>query len=236
MNICLLKCGSIYESFKNRFVDYDIMFINSFRESAVDINFEVFEVHKDIYPSNLTKYDGFLSSGSLSSVYHNDPWITKYQKFIVELFQKKQKHVGICFGHQMIAHALGGKVEKAKQGWGMGIKRATIKKYTSWMDGFLNDGFNLIVSHQDQVVKLPENSTILAGNDHCPFSMFTVTKYFLGIQAHPEFTKDYHLATIDLRSKKVDPLIIKNAKKTLSQPTDEKLIIHWIENFFRETN
>jgi len=236
MKICLLKCGTIYDSLKDRFVDYDVMFINSFRESAVNINFEVFDVYKGNYPPNLKKYDGFLSSGSLSSVYDDDPWIAQYQKFTVELYEKKYMHVGICFGHQMIAHALGGKVEKAKQGWGMGVKKAKIKRYTSWMNSFPENEFNLIFSHQDQVLQLPENSTILAGNNHCPFSMFTVNDHCLGIQAHPEFSKEYSRVSIGLRSKKVDQLIIKNALESLSKATDEKRIIHWIENFFRGTS
>jgi len=233
MRICLLKCGSIYENLKEKFVDYDQMFIDVFQINAADISFDAFEVYNNAYPQNLQHYDGFLSSGSLASVYDPESWIKQYQTFVTGLHKEKRKHVGICFGHQMIAQALGGRVEKARQGWGMGIKETLLEQNLPWMNNSTKNPINLIVSHQDQVVKLPENAVVLAANVHCPVSMFMVGEHTLGIQAHPEFTRKYSKASIERRSNIVEPQIINEALQSLSLATDENLVIHWIENFFK---
>lgn len=234
MKICLLKCGSVISDLQKIHGDYDDMFRNFFKNNNVNITLDVYKVFDGEYPENLSKYDGFLSSGSLASVYDDDPWIKVYRQFIKDLYDKEYKHAGICFGHQMIAHALGGKVERARQGWGMGIKKTTVKKYISWMNSRYINEFNLIFSHQDQVVELPPHATIIAANEHCPVSMFTVSGHFLGIQAHPEFTREYSRASIESRRKTVDAIITEHALDSLSLTTDEKFIAIWIENFFKE--
>jgi len=235
MRIGLLKCGSIYENLKDKFVDYDQMFIDVFRKYAPDISFDIFEVYNNIYPEDLTQYDGFLSSGSLSSVYDPEPWIARYQAYVAMLHKENKKHVGICFGHQMIARALGGRVEKARQGWGMGIKETMLEHNRPWMNNSTKNPINLIVSHQDQVIKLPENAELLAGNMHCPVSMFTVGEHTLAIQAHPEFSREYSKASIERRRNIVEPQIINEALHSLSLATDEDIVIHWIENFFKQS-
>ena len=233
MRICLLKCGSIYDNLKDKFVDYDQMFIDVFRKYAPAISFDIYEVYNKIYPENPAQYDGFLSSGSLSSVYDPEPWISQYQAFVARLHKEEKKHVGICFGHQMIAQALGGRVEKAGQGWGMGIKETMLKQNLPWMNNSTKNPIHLIVSHQDQVVQLPENAEVLAGNMHCPVSMFVVGDHTLGIQAHPEFSREYSRASIERRRNIVEAQIITEALDSLSLETDENLVIHWIENFFK---
>ena len=233
MKICLLKCGSVFDTLQHISGDYHTMFLRFFNSNSIEISLDIYKVYHGEYPNDLSIYDGFISSGSLAGVYENDPWIKTYQEFIKKLYDSGYKHIGICFGHQMIAQALGGKVEKAKVGWGLGIKKAKIKEYKHWMNRLPADEINLIVSHQDQVVKLPSNATVLASNEHCPLSMFSVDEHFLGIQAHPEFTKKFSRAAIEYRRTIVDPGIIEKALESLSNSTDEKRVIKWIENFFK---
>ena len=133
----------------------------------------------------------------------------------------------------MIAEALGGKVEKSERNWGIGIKTMDIYSHTSWMNDEKPETYSLIVSHQDQVVKLPGNSKIIAGNDHCPVGMFTIGDHVLGIQQHPEFTKEYHIGSINSRRNIIKPELIEAALKSLDQNTDSGLVAKWIEKFFR---
>jgi len=232
MNICLLKCGSVFKHLEHISGDYNDMFARLFSNNSFDIKWDVFEVYKGNYPVNLTRYDGFLSSGSLSGVYEDDPWIKEYQTFVQRLFLEKYKHVGICFGHQMIARALGGVVEKAAQGWGLGIKTVTIHEIQPWMSPVPGKTIKLIFSHQDQVIKLPVNAQVIASSAHCPVTIFTVDDLFLGIQPHPEFSKAYSKATIEYRRESVERKTVENALASLVQTTDEKLLAHWIYNFF----
>ncbi len=212
--------------------DYDDMFISLFEKYCPALKFTTYDIQKEQYPRDLTEFSGFLSSGSPSAVYDNDNWIGKYQKFTQRLFSEKRKHVGICFGHQMIAKALGGEVKKAASGWGIGVTEINMLRNEAWMGNEISK-YSLIVSHQDQVSKLPEKAVLLAGNGHCPIGMFRMDHYALGIQQHPEFTAVYSKALMLLRKKIIDPQLIENALKTLDQKTDSDKIAGLIEKFLK---
>ena len=232
MNICLLKCGSVRRELLHISGDYEDMFISLFKKFAPSLNLSVFDIHKESYPVNLNDYDGYLSTGSPDSVYDDVNWINTYKKFTRNLFLQNHKHVGICFGHQMIAEALGGKVEKSLRDWGIGIKSFQIFSYSPWMNDNKLQKYSLIVSHQDQVVKLPENAEVIAGNDHCPVGIFAIGNTVLGIQQHPEFIKEYHIASINSRRNIIKPELIESALKSMDQETDSDIVAKWIENFF----
>ena len=233
MNICLLKCGNVRRDLLHVSGDHEDMFISLFQKYAPSVKLFVFDVQKDNYPNNLNDYAGFLSTGSPDSVYDDFTWINTYKSFTHKLFLNGHKHVGICFGHQMIAEALGGKVEKSERDWGIGIKRFQINSSTPWMNDEKLENYNLITSHQDQVVKLPENTKVISGNDHCPVGIFTIGDHVLGIQQHPEFTKEYHIASINSRRNIIKPELIKSALKSMDQKTDSNIVTKWIENFFK---
>ena len=233
MNICLLKCGNVQHDLLHVSGDHEDMFISLFQKYAPSVRLFVFDVQKDIYPNNLNDYVGFLSTGSPESVYDDFSWINTYKSFTHKLFLNGHKHVGICFGHQMIAEALGGKVEKSERDWGIGIKSFQIFSSTPWMNDKKLENYSLIVSHQDQIVKLPENTKVIAGNDHCPVGIFTIGDHVLGIQQHPEFTKEYHTASMNSRRNIIKPELIESALKTMDQKTDSGIVAKWIENFFK---
>ena len=231
MKIGLLKCGKVHPELYPVYGDYDGMFKVYFSRYIPSIDLDVFDIVKGDYPPTLSGYDGFVSSGSLSAVYDNDKWIKEYQRFVVKLYEEQCKHVGICFGHQMIAQALGGKVERSERGWGMGIKKLSIYDRTSWTDNDKKEIY-LISSHQDQVTVLPKKARLLAGNSHCPFGIFSVDDHVFAIQSHPEFTITYHKASVELRRKSVSPDIIQQALNSMTKQTDEKIVAGWIKNFF----
>jgi len=233
MNICLLKCGNVQRDLLHVSGDHEDMFISLFQKYAPSVRLFVFDIQKDIYPNNLNDYAGFLSTGSPESVYDDFSWINTYKSFTHKLFLNGHKHVGICFGHQMIAEALGGKVEKSERDWGIGIKSFQIFSSTLWMNDKKLENYSLIVSHQDQVVKLPKNAKVIAGNDHCPVGIFTIGDHVLGIQQHPEFTKEYHTASMNSRRNIINPELIESALKSMDQKTDSGIVAKWIENFFK---
>ena len=184
------------------------------------------------YPELNGDYDGFIGSGARFSVYDRDPWILKFKDFVLKLYEYNKKFVGICFGHQMMAEALGGKVEKSDQGWGVGIKEVAIYKKKPWMQPDLNK-YKMIVSHADQVVRIPEHAEILGGNNHCPCSIYTVGKSFLGIQAHPEFTPAFEKDVMEVRKDRIGQKAIDAAIPTLTEKTDETVVLRWIIQFIQ---
>ena len=233
MKIALLKCGDVDKGLLHIDGDYEDMFIRLFKEYIPQMQLTVFNVQNNEYPTDLSQFAGVISSGSPVSVYDDLPWIPLYEKYVQQLFQQKVKHVGICFGHQMIARALGGKVEKAKQGWGIGVRKVNIYATKPWMNNQTVTSFKLLASHQDQVIQLPENAELLAGNAHCPNSVFVIRDHVLGIQQHPEFTTAYHRASIDRRKNKIEKNSVDRAIQSLSDKADSGLICKWIENFFK---
>ena len=233
MNIALLKCGYVPKTLLKVAGDFEDMFAAFFERYVPQIRLTVFDVQKNQYPKNLKDFDGFITTGSENSVYDDFEWLNNFKKFINLLYYEHYKHAGICFGHQLIAGSLGGKVEKSATGWGLGVKKINVLKTKSWMNGDKLSQLHLIASHQDQVIKLPPYSEVIAGSDYCPVSIFTVSDRFLGIQLHPEFTAAYHKASLLYHASSFDEALLENALKSLDQQTDSKVIAGWINNFFQ---
>jgi GMP synthase-like glutamine amidotransferase len=145
--------------------------------------------------------------------------------------------VGICFGHQLIAHALGGEAQKADAGWGIGIHAARLTQPQEWMEnGNLQtpERYNLVVIHQDQVVKLPPGFDTIAENDFCPVSMYVGENVMFGIQAHPEFDKEFCEFRINYRKEILGPDLTRQALDSLDQmELDSGQVLGWISQFIR---
>jgi GMP synthase (glutamine-hydrolysing) len=232
VKIGLLQCDHVAPENRSEFGDYSDFFSTLFHPYSPNIILEIFDVQKDEYPHNPDQYTGFVCTGSSHSVWEDLPWINHLKQFVRDLYHNGNKFIGICFGHQMIAEALGGKCEKSERGWGVGVKEVAIYKTQDWMKPKL-DSYQLIVSHQDQISKLPENGEVLGGNEHCPCSLISVGRHFLGIQAHPEFIPAYSRRLMQSRINRIGPKTVQEAEKTLQDRTDEKVVTHWMTNFFR---
>jgi GMP synthase-like glutamine amidotransferase len=236
LKIGLLQCDHVVEELQPKHGDIPDLFQNLFRRfnllntAAPEVSLDVYDVTKGEYPDLTEKYAGFISSGSRYSVYDKEPWIIRFKEFVQTLYQQKKKFVGICFGHQMIAEALGGKCATSDRGWGIGVKQVAILKPKFWMKPE-SGSYHLIVSHEDQVATLPPNSEIIGGNAHCPFSIYTVDKNFLGIQGHPEFTPAFTADLMAFRLDRIGRQGVDKAMATLSTPTDDVMITQWIINF-----
>lgn len=232
MKIGLLKCDTVKAELQHIAGDCSDFFIDLFSRYAPDVSLHVYDVQNGRYPNSLDECDGYMTTGSASSVYDDEPWIVRLREFVRELYESDMKFVGVCFGHQMIAEALDGKCEKAEFGWGIGIKRVRIISKKPWMKPGL-DEYSLIVSHLDQVCALPEGSEVLGRSDYCPNAMFTVGDHFLGIQGHPEFIATYSDALFSSRTERIGTAIVKEARQSLKEKTHAEIITRWIENFFR---
>lgn len=234
MRIALLQCDSVSQEFIHIAGDYPGMFMKLFGKIGPGVKIEVFDMRECNYPPLNGEYGGYLSTGSRQSVYDDVPWIKNYMGFIRELYQTGKKFVGICFGHQVIAHALGGKVEEAEAGWGIGLKNIRIEEKMPWMEPPL-DEVNLLVTHKDQVTELPPGSRVLGRSDYCPNSIFLTGERFLGIQPHPEFEVPYAKELILSRTLRIGEEKVNQAMETINRPANNLDVARWTLNFLGES-
>lgn len=189
-----------------------------------------FPIIHNIFPEDISEFSGFLITGSASGVYEDDPWIAKLLDVIVEIVDAEIPLVGICFGHQAIAKALGGEVVKSPKGWGLGIREVGMTdEGQSLPDG--EACLKLIYVHQDQVVKLPKDAVRLAGDEFCPNASFKISDKILTFQGHPEFTPSYVHELYDALEPRVGAEKAAQAHKSMSEMDDGQKVGKWIVSF-----
>ncbi|AJR06268.1 GMP synthase [Photobacterium gaetbulicola] len=236
MKLGVLLCDDVRPELQPKHGNYPAMFSNLFAAVDPSIALQFYRVIDGQYPQSLSECDGYLTSGSRYSVYEQNRWINVFQGFVHQLYFQHKPLVGICFGHQMMAQALAGEVIQSDRGWGIGATQVSLDVPLIQQPPWLTEQpskITLLVSHQDQVIRPPENSTILAGSDFCPNSMMLVGEHFLGIQGHPEFTPEYLFDLIKFRKSTYPALTYQNAVDSLEQPTDHLQMTQWIIQFFR---
>lgn len=234
MKAAFLQCDHVRSDLqKNIGGDYDEVFKNLFKRYNESLIIDNFDLTKMNFPKDIHHYDLFISSGSQNSVYEDLPWINRFKDFVKLLNQHKKKFIGICFGHQMIAQALGGHVEKSSKGWCLGIHRFDVVHKCSWLYEQLSD-FDIIMSCQDQITKLPAGSQVVASNERCDYGIIQIGEHFLGIQGHPEWTKAYSKATIKDRKDKISTADAKIALESLKQEIDQEIVFDLINRFINK--
>jgi len=232
MRIGILRTDSVRPEFQGEFGDYPAMFRAVLTASAdgVPIEFREYDVRGGEYPGSLDECDAYLITGSRHSVYEDQPWIHRLAEFVRELDAARHKLVGICFGHQLIAHTLGGETRSAEQGWAVGVQDTCVLSPAEWMLPY-RDRFGLLSSHKDQVVRLPDRAELFAATDFCPNSGFTIGEHILTFQGHPEFSKGYSRALMDLRREMLGEPRYTAGVESLEQPVHPSVVGRWILNF-----
>lgn len=224
--IGVLVTGHPPRSLQDEFGSYDEMFR---RLLGGPYEFATFEVQRGKFPGAGQGCDAYIITGSAAGVYDAHAWIRDLKEFVQRICGRAAL-IGVCFGHQLMAEAFGGKVIKSPKGWGIGLHTYQVVKRAGWMDDAAS--IAIPVSHQDQVVELPTNTQVLAGN---PFTPYGVLGYpdrrAISFQCHPEFTLPYSRALINLRRGSFTPALADHATESLRQPNDRELVASWIRRF-----
>lgn len=202
MKIGILQCDSVLTEYQKEFGNYPQMFMDLLQRIDPTIQTMIYDVEHGQYPTNIHDCDAYITTGSKASVYEDLPWLNNFKNFIIKLYDAKIKLVAVCFGHQLIAEVFGGKTEKSDKGWGVGVSVNQILQTKTWMQPAL-ENLHIIVSHQDQVIKLPENAELLGTSEFCPNYLFELNNTILSIQGHPEFSKSYSEALMRHRAEKL---------------------------------
>jgi GMP synthase-like glutamine amidotransferase len=225
MNVGLLECDDVVGRFPHIKGGYREMFA----ALLPDAKFRYYEAHRGVLPASPTECDAWLCTGSKYAVYDKDTWIQNLADFIRGV-SGKRPYVGICFGHQMLAQAMGGEVAQASQGWGAGVMKVELLKQEPWMQPPQKE-IRIHHMHGDQVQKLPKGSVVLGRSEHCEVGMFRVGDSMLGIEGHPEFTPEFSEALIRARVERIGPAASQAALETVRQPTDAPIVAQWIRKF-----
>jgi len=230
MKIALLQCDSVSDSLQGKHGNYPAMFEELFKQVDESIEMSIFNVIEGEYPDDIHAFDGYVTTGSRHGAEDDLPWIKDLLSFVNTLYHENIKLVGICFGHQIIAKALGGQVVKSDKGWGVGVSVNKVAKQREWMQPAKAE-VKLLVSHQDQVIKLPKNSEVLAASDFCPSYMYSVGECFLSVQGHPEFSKSYSNDLMEFRRDRIPHEVIETGLASLEQCLDDIIMAKWMLNF-----
>ncbi len=204
MLIGLLEAETLPDKVIKEFGSYGNMFVRLLSADNPDFRFRYYQADQGQLPANIDECDAYIITGSRHNAYDTDPWIENLKTFVREIDTAKKKCLGVCFGHQLIAEALGGKVERSEKGWGIGVAEFNIREPLPLMADIGNK-FEILVSHQDQVTKLPRSALHLASSNFCPFGAYTVGNHLLSMQGHPEFTPDYLTRLITKRREIIGP-------------------------------
>lgn len=223
MKIGILQCGHPQDEIKAKHGDYAAMFARLL--AGNDFQFETWDVVDLDFPSSIFDADGWLLSGSKHGAYDGLPFIAPLEEFVRNAYAAEVPLVGICFGHQLIAQALGGRVEKFRGGWSVGRN----------LYDFDGEGaLALNAWHQDQVVEKPKDAECLAGNDFCQNAALIYGNRALTVQAHPEFTNEIIDDMIRLRRglATLPSEILDAAAGKLGQMPDNAVLGRRIADFF----
>ena len=222
MLIGILQTGLAPDTLSDEMGDYPDMFMRLLDGNG--FTYRVYRVVEGQFPSAVTDCDGWLITGSRHGVYEDHPWIAPVEQFIRDAFSARIPVVGICFGHQIVAQAMGGKVERYDGGWAVG---ATDYDF---------DGETLVLNawHRDQVTVAPAGATVLASNDFCANAALLYDDRALTVQAHPEFRSEFVDGLMKTRGKGVVPEdVMAKAATRLDQPLSDKTIAAQIAAFFK---
>ena len=231
MKIGILQTGQAPRELQKEHGDFVDMFQDLFQ--GQDFTFRHYAVCEMEFPTSVVEADGWLVTGSKCGAYEEHAWIPPLEEFLRAAHREGVRVVGICFGHQIFAQAMGGKVEKFQGGWQVGMKNYDL---TDLQASNLTKKSCVPAWHQDQIVLKPDSAETLGQSSHCRYAVLGYEDRALTFQPHPEFTKSFLEDLIAFRKNILDASVIEKAQESLAQNSDALAIAQHIADFYRSKN
>ena len=223
MQIGILQTGQAPDALKGTSGDYPDMFQRLL--AGHGLTFRTYHVEGMDFPSSVHDCEGWLITGSRHGAYEDHPFIPPLMDFIRAAYAGHVPMVGICFGHQIIAQAMGGRVERYAGGWAVGPQDYD----------FGGEKVTLNAWHRDQVVAKPDAARVIAGNDFCTNAALLYDDRAFTVQAHPEFRPEFVDGLMRTRGPGLVPDDLMDAARArLDDPIADRSMAAQIAAFFKQ--
>ena len=232
MRICILNIGTSDSSLNKNHKPAPKRFMDLLGPLLTKSDWSTINCIEDNLAFNIEEYDAYLITGGKYSVFENLDWQHKLFDLIRTIYHNNIPIIGICYGHQALAHVLGGRVERFKNGWGAGVTLVNVVDQPDWIKPLAKKVY-LLTMHQDQVVKMPSKGVHLLSNHDCNISGFYIDDKVLAIQQHPDLTPELCRDLIIRRKENIGKQY-KSALQSLEIKHQGSFVGQWMANFISQ--
>jgi GMP synthase (glutamine-hydrolysing) len=198
-NVVILKTGTTYPPIRDRFGDFDAWFVRGLSDS---LNLTVVDVTRESPPGHPSDWHGIVITGSPAMVSDREPWSETAAAWVRQAVDARVPLLGVCYGHQLLAHAMGGHVDYHPEGRETGSHRVRLlgSAHDDPLFRGLPEQFHAQLTHKQSVIELPPDAQWLARSDFEPHQAFRVGECAWGVQFHPEFTDQIMTAYLKVQA------------------------------------
>ena len=234
MKLTIIQTGGVPPSLRDRFGPYPAMFQRMFDEAGEPFEYETVAVYEDAPFPDAAGLEGIIITGSAAGVYDTHyAWMEPLRHFIRAAYAARTPMLGVCFGHQIMADALGGDVRKSEKGWGLGRHTYAVKSRPAFL-GTEAPALRIACSHQDQVITPPAEAEVFLASAFTPNAGLVYRNgAAISLQPHPEFDDAYTLALAELRRGKAPDEVVDTAVSSLTTASDSKETAGYLGAFLR---
>jgi GMP synthase-like glutamine amidotransferase len=233
MKLTIIQTGDVPAPLRNQFGPYRKMFETMFDGTGHGFTYDMVAVSDGAPFPDPSDLEGIVITGSAAGVYDDLPWMNPLRAFIRDAYGRKTPMLGVCFGHQIMADALGGDVRKSEKGWGLGRHSYGVSKRPDFMRN-APSMLAVACSHQDQVIAPPDEAEVILSSDFTPNAGLVYRNgAALSFQPHPEFDDAYTIALAELRRGKAPDTVVETALASIAKPSNSGDVAGYIGQFFR---
>jgi GMP synthase-like glutamine amidotransferase len=232
MKLTIIQTGEVPVPLRPQFGAYPPMFRRMFDEARVSFDYETVAVFDGAAFPDPARLEGIIVTGSAAGVYDNHlAWMEPLRAFIRAAYAAKTPMLGVCFGHQIMADALGGDVRKSEKGWGLGRHVYEVRSRPAFLATDA-DALAIACSHQDQVIAPPGEADVFLASEFTPNAgLLYRNGAAISLQPHPEFDDAYTVALAELRRGKAPDEVVDGAVASVATPSHSRDMAGWVGAF-----